>query len=126
MERQIKFRGKRTDTGEWIYGDLLTSNGTECEISDWNDVVYSRYDVDLNTVGQFIGILESNSVEVYDRDIIKDSEGLIGVVCWDNESLQWVIIYAGCEDVEHCIAELYFEVIGNEWDSPELLEGGEQ
>lgn len=23
MERQIRFRGKRKDTGEWVYGDLV-------------------------------------------------------------------------------------------------------
>lgn len=27
MERQIKFRGKRLDNGEWIYGDLQLGDG---------------------------------------------------------------------------------------------------
>ena len=53
--RTIKFRGKRPN-GKWIYGDLLTSNGTECEISDWNTVDYSRYDVAPETTGQFTGL----------------------------------------------------------------------
>ena len=123
--RQIKFRGKRTDTGEWIYGDLLTSNGTECEISDWNDVVYSRYDVDPDTVGQFTGLLDKNGKEVYEGDIITDSDGDVGQMCWDEGCLEYYTQYNdGLQDRFSCWHPC--EVVGNNFDNPELMEGGEE
>lgn len=123
--RKIIFRGKRTDAGEWIYGDLLTSNGTECEISDWNDAVYSRYDVDPDTVGQFTGLLDKNGKEVYDGDIIKDELGLIGQICWDEGYLQWFTLY-GSGEPDFCASWHPCEVVGNNFDNPELMEGGEE
>lgn len=134
MKRLIKFRGKRTDTGEWIYGDLLTSNRTECEISDWNDVVYSRYDVDKDTVGQFTGLLDRNGKEIYEGDIVHVhdfanaySSPYIGRVAMMKG--RWCVEY---HNQFRCVPSLFFDdfagkktkVIGNEFDNPELLEGG--
>lgn len=43
MKQEIKFRGKRLDNGEWIFGSLFNFEG-ECEIADCNTIDYSRYD----------------------------------------------------------------------------------
>lgn len=133
MKRQIKFRGKRVDTGEWIFGDLLTSNGTECEISDWNDVVYSRYDVDPDTVGQFTGLLDKSGKEIYKGDILSANGKIIGYVvdgvrgyCYDvvytpprRNEYSWSLYSVVTDDYPSGI-----EVIGSIYDSPELLKGG--
>lgn len=128
MKRQIKFRGKRTDTGEWIYGDLLTSNGTECEISDWNDVVYSRYDIDPETVGQFTGLLDKNGKEIYNGDIVECCTDVCKVVYSDHyagfalDKQGWAFLHFFGESFsnEDCI------VIDSVHDNPGLLKGGKE
>lgn len=107
----IKFRGTRVDTGTWIYGDLMTSNGTECEISDWNTVDYSRYDIILETVGQFTGLFDKKGKEIYDGDILQSNDLQIKVE-WDNYKCGWNIVEYGIHQ---------YEVIGNIHDNPELI-----
>lgn len=140
MKKQIKFRGKRTDTGEWIYGDLLTSDGTECEISDWNDVVYSRYDVDSETVGQLIGVIPNtsmyvdNSQELYEDDLF---------TCGKSKTV-YRAVHDGCG--EYCgvsnegdkygaytirlsrdnVSRRDIKIVGNIHDNPKLPKGGEE
>lgn len=122
--RVIKFRGKRADTGEWIYGYLLTSNGTECEISDWNDVVYSRYDVDPDTVGQFTGLFDKNSKEIYEDDVVTWTDS------GDNQRkdiVKWILGGLCLCNASYTVGSYgYLEVIGNVVDNPELLKGNKE
>lgn len=132
--RTIKFRGKRVDTGKWIYGDLLTFNRTECEISDWNTVDYSRVDVIPETVGQFTGYFDENKQEIYEDDIIRcvtsDGEEYVSAVRHDGGAFA---IDVNCCDYDYSAIGWAIDVdveemrvIGNIHDNPELLEGGEE
>jgi uncharacterized phage protein (TIGR01671 family) len=65
--RDIKFRGKRLDNGEWAYGDL-----THYEDQVWIGMDDGRpeHEVDPSTVGEFTGITDLNNKEVYEGDIV--------------------------------------------------------
>ena len=67
--REIKFRGKRIDNGELIYGDLLTGGNEFAIINDtWRAVVVPE------SVAQLVGY-DKNGAEVYEGDTLIDESG---------------------------------------------------
>lgn len=67
MSREIKFRGKQIDNGEWVYGYLAD----EDYINDINSIDLSSIEVDRDTIGQFTGLLDKNGKEIYEGDIVE-------------------------------------------------------
>ena len=131
MMREILFRGKDVDTGEWVYGYYSGPVGAcEChEICDTNDVLGSMVDVAPDTVGQFTGLTDKHGKKIFEGDIVvltlpaakmhwravcKFHSGAFGLV-WHHMGVErWQAFAAICN------AE--YEVIGNIYDNPELAE----
>ena len=79
MAREILFRGKRIDNGEWVYGSLLGDStiipfGQEFKIEGNHifgcDLV--AYAVDSTTVNQYIGITTEEGIKVFEGDIVSE------------------------------------------------------
>lgn len=129
--REIKFRGRRKNSDEWVYGAFLAIPRLCSYIYDVQpDGQATRYLVDEDTVGQFTGLSDSNGKEIYEGDILRfappwrweEDERRNGVVVYKCYGFR--IEYSDTSEALFNLAanDAPFTVIGNIHDSPELLE----
>lgn len=137
MMREILFRGKRIDNGEWVEGYYGTN-------PEWDRKTYGErhwinscknallYDVDPDTVGQYTGLTDKSGEKIFEGDVLQRSYmcgkkvmmGAIIAEYWNCSCCDGVFGFGIDGDVdlrdhEDC------EIIGNIHDNPELVEGGE-
>jgi uncharacterized phage protein (TIGR01671 family) len=133
--REIKFRGRRIDNGNWVYGQyirtpLTDENSGTTPDAGWfflsgiprhciaqNGVTFV---IDPETVGQLTGLTDRNGKEIYESDIVQHSKGKF-TVQWDEDSAMWVL---GRKGEWYGLTYLQdYAVIGSIYEHPELLEG---
>lgn len=147
--REILFRGKRTDNGEWVYGafseyDVKLDERGEiivyrdpCIIDYSDELLWNE--VDPETVGQYTGLTDKNGRKIFEGDVLRIARSSNGngdyyfppleypvkvVVKWDLCAWMWETL---CKDKRYIrFPDAWYhyecEVIGNAHDHPELLE----
>lgn len=128
--REILFRGKKRDNGEWAYGDLCqVLPGCECKFN----LIFSQEECATSsivlpeTVGQSTGMIDKNGRKIFEGDILKGKFKNYAV-WFDNNEKAYVYGSSYQGGYIHSFATYLsgdfkpLEVIGNVHDNPELLE----
>ena len=133
--REILFKAKRKDNGEWVEGFYIkkydeTGKSRHYIYISKSCIVWEYAEVDENTICQYTGLTDKNGNKIWENDVIgywdtyNTENGLaeadcIGKVFWDDETLSFQV-------TERLSAESYevmdeCSVIGNIFDNPELM-----
>lgn len=134
--REILFRAKRIDNGEWVFGsfcmDALEQFNGLCGVDGFIRLYdkykgkMQMYEVDRETVGQFTGLTDKNGKKIFEGDIVRCTRTLS-----DEKEMVGHIVYDECcfsvkenKTLNQPAMDLCdgFEVIGNIHDNLELLE----
>ena len=138
--REILFRGKRIDNGEWVYGAYSHHNSlnrgfiVNVGVDKISPIAWTC-EVIPETVGQYTGLTDKNGKKIFEGDILESKfTKMPYLVCfgeytysdeyWDGQSVcGWYnedecgrVTVFGCPDD-------WATVIGNIHDNPELLKG---
>jgi len=127
--RDIKFRAKRSDNGEMVFGDILNGVGVkynkkyiypnvvllpkDCHIMD-------GYEVDPKTIGQYTGLKDKNDKEIYELDVIGRVGFFNKIVVWHKNGF-YTYSVNNPERLFQLNVDEYDEVIGNIHEHPNLL-----
>lgn len=125
--REILFRGKRIDNGEWIYGDLRQYSKKHIGIYSFELQQIVR-GIDPSTVGQYTGLKDKNGKRIFDGDICQhEKTGRTVSASWHGTMAGYVWSKRIEDSNLFDFGELFrvhdkYAVIGNIHDNPELLE----
>ena len=152
--REVIFRGKQTDNGEWIegaYSPFHLNFGEREEkphiiiISDDEDIDGLWCEVIPETVGQYTGLTDKNGVRIFEGDILDvSSDVAYGGVAVHRLGYFVVEYHDGCfmksalddpqlsffdnakrKGLYHFISTDIHKIVGNIHDNPDILKGGE-
>ena len=128
--REILFRGKRVDNGEWIEGFYAHSGEKKYILID-NDIAVgylAMKEVNPDTIGQYTGLTDKNGSKIFEGDIVKCISKFNVkdmVVIFETTEFHLVDCQRYKNYTECCgyrqFGMMETEVIGNIYDNPELL-----
>lgn len=129
MKREILFRGKRIDSGEWIEGSLLVNKFNTYIIPMYDEFIdyYKPISVDSETIGQFTGLTDKKCGKIFSGDVLQwvscnpFSLGEIRRVVVNYINGWYFCVGSISVSLAKLLAAERCEFIGNIHDNPELL-----
>jgi len=127
-----KYRGKRLDTGEWVYGDDLTDK-QYAEHGIFRHYIftghltatgiYEKHEVDPSTIGRLADLPDKNGKQIYENDVFDHYAATRGRVIYEDG--MFTLSTSAKVNFGHRQPLCYIdtaqgEVIGNIHDNPEL------
>ncbi len=106
----LKFRAWRTDNDTWYACGPFTLEET-CGWEDWPRSC--RFDELI--VMQSTGLFDAKGEEIFESDLVADSEGGYDPVVWENAGWFWGELPLGD------FSSKQLQIIGNIYESPDLL-----
>lgn len=114
MMRDILFKGKRVDNGEFIISDSIM------QIERQNPRLWAKFDcwvkVIPETVGQFTGLTDKNGKKIFEGDIVESPNGTQGFIEWQNAECAFLV---NIGDDWQTMDDCPYEVVGNIYDNKE-------
>ena len=145
MKREILFRAKQLDTGEWIHGIAFPHDDGSCTMFSQHpmDGAVEGREVDPESVGEYTGMRDKSDRRIFDGDILEKISAYVDlqgrevggalveryVVEWDE--MRWIQrqVYSSRGSIERRLMPIreallcrFYEVIGNIYDNPELMQ----
>ena len=127
--REILFRGKCFNTEEWVEGYLGIEVPDELVIQQFSFDEYfksnciDQYSVKPETVGQYTGLKDKNGTKIFEGDICWFYGGEYYSGSWEHNAIVAITDITDDEQIHYLKNAEYCEIIGNVFDSSELLEG---
>lgn len=145
MSRVIKFRGISTETGEWVYGNLIIDGFTAlilngvAESTDEYIAIEDWRPVNIKSVGQYTGVDDNEGTEIYENDVLSSphftdvagrNHTLEHSVVWSEKLHGWFLLNCGSKNPDDGSIQLFvakneeITVVGNTLENPELINQG--
>lgn len=129
--REIIFKAKRKDNGEWVEGNLITNERNESQkyigyiFDEHNGVVedFDLVEVDSNTLCQYTGLTDKHGQKIWENDVAYiRSSGLsgYGIIKYENGNL--VLVDSKRKRTYSLYGEWKIRKDGNIFDNAGLLE----
>lgn len=125
--RELLFRGKRIDNGEWVYGDFIHRKIWYSKVAvirrdDSGFDNYSEFEVDPETVGQYTGLTDKNGTKIFEGDIVCFAYDSVGKITWEDTEAKFAVRWDNYVRDFDSFYGKELTVIGNIHDNPESLE----